>query len=236
MQAAMTFRTGARALAIALLAAAALGWPGSARAELSAGFTGGLVFGSEEVTVKTYAPTGELDSVTPRERVSVNPGGIGGFTLTYWLDPASPWGVQAEAIYWANSLSTRGPIRRFVVDETRVGVLVTALGRYLLQGPGGPYVYGGIGGGLVYSRVSPGGDDYGPGIQALMGIGMMVTPNIRLRLELRYLVAPDIDPNRRHGDVAQTSGGGTANPAQKIFGGKLDTQFIPLMIGLDWVF
>ena len=48
--------------------------------------------------------------------------------------------------------------------------------------------------------------------------------------------SPDVVPSRRDGDVARLSGGGNTNPAQKIFGSTLDTQFIPVMIGLDWVF
>jgi hypothetical protein len=239
MQAVMTFRAGAAAvptLAVALLAVIAAAWPRPAGAELSLGLSGGMVFaGEQQVTVQTFTPSGELVSVASRERVSVNPGGIGGFTLTYWLDPASPWGVQAEALYWANSLTLRDD-GRHPVDQSRVGLLVSVLGRWLLQGPGGPYFYGGLGGGLVYSRVTPGGDDIGPGVQALVGLGMMLTPRIRLRLELRYVVAPDVVPGRRDGDVARLSGGGNTNPAQKIFGSTLDTQFIPVMFGLDWVF
>jgi hypothetical protein len=244
MQAVMTFPARAmcvpamgQALAMALLAIAAIGSPRPAGAELSVGFTGGMIFGGDQaVTVKTYAPNGELESVTARNRVSVNPNGIGGLTLTYWLDPASPWGLQAEALYWANTLSTRGEAQRFTVDQQRAGAFVSVLGRWLLQGPGGPYFYGGFGGGLVYSRVSPGGEDVGPGFQTLVGLGMMLTPNIRLRFELRYLVAPDIDPGKRSANVAQVSGGGNTNPASKVFGSTLDTQFIPVMIGLDWVF
>src|SRR5262245_66613227 len=89
---------GAR-LACMLALAAALAPASPALAELSLGATGGMVFGgNQQVTVKTYGPDENLDSIVSRERVSVNPGGIGMLTLTYWLHPASPWGVQAEAV------------------------------------------------------------------------------------------------------------------------------------------
>jgi hypothetical protein len=210
---------------------------GTAAGEVSLGLTGGMVFGAaQDVTVKTYAPGGTLDSVAVGEGVSVNPGGIGGLTLGYWLDPASPFGVHAEALYWANSLSTRGETRQFHVDETRAGLFLTLLGRYLLEGPGSSYFFGGLGAGLVYTRLSPGGDDIGPGFQALVGLAVTATPRVRFRLEVRYLVAPDAEPSRRRSNVAQTSGGGATNPARKVFGGSFDTQFIPVTIGLDWVF
>lgn len=242
MQAAMILPTTRRRatgaiLAGAVLAVAVIGWPRGARAELSLGLTGGMVFGAEQaVTITTYAPGGTVESVVSRDRVPVNPSGIGGLTLTYWLDPASAWGVQAEGLYWASSLSTRSATRHFKVDETRAALLVTILGRFLLEGPGSAYFYGGLGGGLVYSRVSPGGDDFGPGVQALAGFAMMATPNIRLRFEVRYLVAPDVEPGKRSAFVAQTSGSGSANPARRIFGSRLDTQFVPVTIGVDWVF
>ena len=242
MHAAMTLRTRlARAvrgpLFVAAVALAIVAAPGSADAELSLGLTGGMVFGADQqVSVNTFAPNGDVTSTVSNKRTPVGPGGIGALTLTYWLDPASPWGIQAEGIYWANSLSVRGSLPRVSVSESRAAVLVTLLGRWLLEGPGSAYFYGGFGGGLVYSRVSPGGSDFGPGFQALTGMGMMVTPNVRLRLELRYIVAPDIDPNKHTGDVTRTSGGGPTNPARRIFGSRFDTQFIPVMIGLDWVF
>jgi hypothetical protein len=57
-----------------------------------------------------------------------------------------------------------------------------------------------------------------------------------LRLETRYLVTPDVDAGGGPGVRAETSGTSGTNPAKLLFGPHLDTQLVPVLSGLDWMF
>jgi hypothetical protein len=75
----------------------------------------------------------------------------------------------------------------------------------------------------------------GPGVGALIGIALPLGPHLRLRLEARYLVTSDMEVGHS-GLQAETSGHSQGNLSKILFGPHLDTQFVPLLVGLDWIF
>ncbi len=111
------------------------------------------------------------------------------------------------------------------------------MGRFLFAGLGGPFTYGGLGGGAVVTRVNPGETALDPGVGALGGLAIPVTPHFRVRAEVRYLVTHDVEAKARRGITTDVSGSrGDSNPGRALFGPHQDTQFVPLLIGLDFVF
>ena len=88
---------------------------------------------------------------------------------------------------------------------------------------------------MVWTDVSPGQSEVGPGVGALIGVAFPLGPRLRLRLEARYLVTADVDAGQS-GLQAETSGNSQGNLGHVLFGPHLDTQFVPILVGLDWVF
>ncbi|MBI2468753.1 MAG: hypothetical protein HYV62_13220 [Candidatus Rokubacteria bacterium] len=209
-------------------------------AEITLGLTGGVAFvGEQDLKLVEGGADRETVSLTERRGVEPSPGPLGGVTLTLWGTPW-PWlGLQLDGLYWTTAASTAGttPDARLTVDQTRTALLLSVLGRLPLDEGRGAFAYGGLGGGVIWSRVNPGGEeDLGAGVGLVGGVAVAVGPRVRLRVEVRYLVAPDVDARRRAGVQAETSGSSDGNPAHALFGPHLDTQFIPLLVGLDWVF
>lgn len=220
-----------------LLAALA---PGAAAAEVTLGLTGGLALtGEQDVKLREHGDDGRLLAITERRGEDASPGALAGLTLTLWGAPW-PWlGVQLDALHWTTSATLAGPGESggsLVIDQDRTALFLSVLGRVTLDETRGAFAYGGVGGGLVRSRVSPGDEEFGAGVGAVAGVAVRVTPRVRVRVELRYLITPDVDAGARPGLGAETSGSADGNLGHLVFGPHLDTQFIPLLVGLDWVF
>ncbi len=213
--------------------------PAALAAELTLGLTGGVTLvGEQDVKLVRFGADRELVALDERRGEEPSPGPLAGLTLTAWGVPW-PWlGVQLDGLYWTSTTTVTGPAdgARLGIDQARAAFLLSVLGRVALDDARGAFFYGGLGGGLVWSRVSPGGDDLGPGVGVVAGVAVPLAARVRLRVELRYLVAPDVDASARPGLRAETSGSADGNPAHTLFGPHLDTQFVPLLVGLDWVF
>lgn len=230
----------------------ALGWtvlawlllafaPVPTAAEVSVGLTGGVVFaGEQDLKLAEHGADRQRVSLTERRGVDPSPGALGGLTVTAWGTPW-PWlGVQLDALHWTTSATvdpggTAGTAT-LTIDQTRTAVFASVLGRLVLDEARGTFAYGGLGGGLVRTRVSRGDEEVGAGLGLVGGVAVPVTPRIRLRVEVRYLVTPDVDASPRTGLRVDTSGSPDGNAAHVVFGPHLDTQFFPLLVGLDWVF
>lgn len=235
-------RAATRVLPLLLaLTGLATGLPAPASAEWSLGVTGGLVLAPEQdIRVKEFGVDGRQTSAAETRGAGPEIGAIGGVSVTFWPDVESQVGLQLDAFYWSISPRAHRPPpdagdgRR--VDQERVALLASVVGRLFLDEAEGPFLYLGVGAGAVRARVRPGGDDVGPGVAALAGVAIPVTERLRLRLEARYLVSGDVDARARPGLRAETSGGSRGNVGRFAFGPHLDTQFVPLLLGLDWLF
>jgi len=216
--------------------------PVGSSAELSVGITGGLVFsGDQDVKFKQFGPDGQLLSVSESRGVSASIGPVGGVTLAVWGDDRwSHLGVQMDALYWTTSVDvderTPEPGSRLTIDQTRGALLLSLLGRLPFGDPDSLFIYLGLGGGLVQSRVRHGDEDLGPAVGALGGIAIPLSSRLRLRVEMRYLITSDVEARPRPGLRVETSGSSRGNGGRLLFGPHLDTQFLPLLVGLDWLF
>ena len=206
-------------------------WP--ARGEQTLGITGGGVFGlSQDVKAWQLDATGSTMEETQDTGVSAGP--MGGLTYTLW---GANLGVQVEGLYWRTVIDADRPGggSQIQVDQDRVALLISVLGRLHFGERGGAYGYLGAGAAVVWTDVTPGQSEVGPGVGALLGVTFPLGPRLRLRLEARYLVTADVDAGHS-GLQAETSGHSQGNLGHVLFGPHLDTQFVPLLVGLDWVF
>src|SRR2546425_1227790 len=71
---------------------------------------------------------------------------------------------------------------------------------------------------------------------ALVGVAFPVTSHVRVRAEVRYLLTHDMDPKAGRGISTEVSGSRGSNPGRALFGPHFDSEFVPLLIGLDYVF
>ena len=165
----------------------------------------------------------------------VSAGPMGGLTYTLW---GANLGVQVEGLYWRTTSPTRTERvagRRSRWTRITSPLLISVLGRLHFGEPRGRVRLPRRGrrGGLDRWSV-PGQSEVGPGVGALIGVAFPLGPRLRLRLEARYLVTADVDAGHS-GLQAETSGHSQGNLGHVLFGPHLDTQFVPLLVGLDWV-
>ena len=121
------------------------------------------------------------------------------------------------------------------VGQDRGAVLGSFTGRVFLDEQ--KFAYGGLGCGLVAIGVRPGQTNVVPGLGAILGVALPITSRLRLRAEARYLLTHDnMDPRNAHGLSTEVSGSRGPNPGRAVFGPHFDTEFVPLLIGLDYVF
>src|SRR5262245_24129208 len=219
-------------------------------AEIMLGVTGGVAIpGNQDLTFNEWPQGGGNPApggVVTQNRVDESLGALGGFTLTAWGN----WSVlrylalQFEPIYWY--MQAKGapspPAPRFTVHEQRLAILFTGLvrlpvypdlGRFS-QSRRDTFAYAGMGVGPLYSSVSHGADDWDFAYQFLGGISVPLVSNLRLRLEARWLFVSDVDTFPRHGPGWRVDVSGNQGP--KPFGRHHDTQFYPVLVGLDWTF
>lgn len=221
------FRAAWLAAALALIA------PAGARGEQTLGVTGGAALGLSQ-DVRVSEGSGPTRTVATTEGTGVAVGPLGGLTYTLW---GANWGLQLEGLYWRTSVQADRPGGGEVrVDQERAVALLSVLGRLHLRDRGGAFGYLGAGVGVVVTGVSPGQTEVGPGVGALAGVALPLAGRLRLRLEARYLVTADVDAGTGSGLQAETSGHSAGNLGHLLFGPHLDAQFVPILIGLDWVF
>jgi hypothetical protein len=224
-------RAVARVIRSTLLTVAlAVGWTIQGRAEPSVGLTGGLTFGGDQ-------DIGIVDhhgSALSNDK-SVAVGSVGGVTGTYWWHHL---GLQLDGLYWHTSAQAAlpGSLKKVRVNQDRGALLMSLLGRVSFRESGGPFAYGGVGSGVAVIGVNPGQTAVVPGVGALAGVAIPVTPHFRVRAEVRYLLTHDMDPKAGRGISTEVSGGRGLNPGRALFGPHFDTEFVPLLIGLDYVF
>lgn len=215
--------------------------PTPSTAEVSVGITGGVVFaGDQDLTLRQYGADRELLSGTKQKFLHPSTGPLGGLTVTAW-GHQWPWlGIQLDAMYWATSVDTRReaaqPASRLAIDQERTALLVSLLGRLPLDGDSGTFLYGGLSGGAVHSRVRFGDTKIRAAFGLLGGVAVPLISRLRLRTEVRYLVTPDSNATPRPGLRVDTSGSSGVNPGRLLFTSHMDTQFVPVLFGLDWVF
>lgn len=214
---------------VALAAGFALAWTIPAQAESSVGLTGGLTFaGDQDIMIVDRIGSARSNDVS----AAIGP--VGGVTPTFWWHH---FGFQLDALYWGTSAAAvlPGSLKRVQVNQDRGAFLMSLMARLRLQ-PGGPFAYAGLGSGFAVIGVGPGQTSVQPGVSALAGFAIPVMQNFRIRTEVRYLLTHDSDPKAGRGISTEVSGGGGANPGRAVFGPHFDTQFVPLLIGLDYVF
>jgi hypothetical protein len=222
-----------RYVSICLVALTSSAWPSAARAELAAGMTAGAALaGNQDFVLNFFGP--ERTGIRRIEHdVPVSNGALAGLTLTDWPDAWRWFGAGVEGLFWNTPASMRQG-RQIDVSQTRAAMLVSILGRY--PSGAGIFVSGGLSGGWAYTTVRHGSDKLGPAVGASTGIAIPVTATLRLRAETQYLATHDADSARSRSSRVDTSGSARGNPARAIFGPHLDTQFLPLRVGLEWVF
>jgi hypothetical protein len=215
---------------VALALGLAVGWTIPVRAESSLGLTGGLTFGGDQ-DIMIVDRNGSALSNDMRAAI----GPVGGVTSTFWW---SHFGLQLDALYWGTSAQAAlpGSLKRVQVNQDRGAVLMSLMGRLSFGESRGPFAYGGLGGGFAVIGVDPGQTAVGPGVGALAGVAIPMTPHFRVRMEVRYLLTHDSDPKAGRGVSTEISGGRGLNPGRALFGPHLDTEFVPLLIGLDYIF
>jgi hypothetical protein len=205
----------------------------NARGESSVGVTGGVTLSGDQDVKLVQPGVGSTES----NDVRAAPGPVGGGTASLWL---THFGLQVDGLYWGTSTPGVLPrsLKKVRIDQDRGAVLGSFTGRVFLGEPGDTFAYGGLGCGLVAIGVHPPGQtNVVPGFGALLGVALPMTSRLRLRAEARYLVTHDnIDPRNARGLSAEVSGSRGPNPGRAVFGPHFDTEFVPFLIGLDYVF
>ena len=238
-------RKGAATLAVGLW----LAWSGPAASEVMTGLTTGVVVpGEQDLVFKEYPPGARQPSnlVAPND-VTQSRGPLVGATITAWGDWSvlRYFAVQLDPMYW--SVSAKGanspPAPHFTVHQERAAVYLSALGRLSLwpllgrfsEEPGkDTFAYLGAGIGAVHSSVTHGTSAWGAGYQLLGGVSFPLTGHLRLRVEARYLLAPDVDTTPRDGPGWRVDTSGTH--VRFTVNREHDTRFFPVLLGVDWRF
>ncbi len=197
-------------------------------AEMTVGLTAGpVVSGDQDVSIN-----GQV------QRRSPDVGPLVGLTATAWGRAEWRWlGLQLDALHWRTPVTARptAATTKLDVDQTRTALLLSVLGRVPFE-RSGMFAYGGIGGGAAYTTVERGAEGLGGALGLVGGVAIPLGRQFRLRGELRYLVTGDSDAERAQVTRVDISGNRHSKPAHAIFGPHQDTQFVPILIGVDWVF
>jgi opacity protein-like surface antigen len=240
----MITRAGLVALALALFL------PAPAAAEVIVGVNGGVVIpGAQDLSFRNYSADHAVTDKVDTDDVKESAGALVGASVAWWGDWSflRYFGLQGEAVYWymeAKPATIIPPAPRYRIDQHRTAALASLLarvpvyptiGRFSPDQRADTFVYAGGGAGVVYSTVSHGSDDWGMGYQLLGGISVPMTPNLRLRLESRWMLTGDVDTSPKdklvgwHADVSGTPTSVRRNEA-------FDTRFFPIILGVDWRF
>lgn len=215
--------------AILLLLAFALTRPASA--DMYVGILAGkLLPGRQDVTVKEFGDEGQLVSKTVNRRVSISGDEFMGVSLEAWRGGARSLGIRLEAMRWESSFDLEYPAGQTTrVSQVHGALFVSLAGRVPLFGRA--MAYGGLGGGVVDHRIEGLDQHTGGAVGALAGIAVPLIERMRVRLDLKYLIASDLDAVGTSGVRIETSG---SKRARRLFGPHLDTRFYLVALGLDW--
>jgi len=201
-------------------------------AETSIGATGGVTLSGDQ-DVKIMQPG--IGSTESNDVVATT-GPVAGATGSLWF---SHFGLQGDAIYWRTSTpgTLPGSLKKVRVSQDRGAFLGSVLGRVFLDQAGDTFAYAGFGSGFVAIGVNPGQTNVVPSFGTLLGLALPITSSLRLRVEARYLLTHDnMDPKNARGLSTEVSGSRGPNPGRAVFGPHFDSEFVPLLIGFDYVF
>jgi hypothetical protein len=233
--------TALRLRNVAFAAAFMLAVGGGASAQTELGGAAGAVFGwPQDVTVETRDERGHTTAVLHEDSLPVQRGGIFQLGFSRWSDARPSTGIGLELVGWRNSLqiatSSTAPRRGF--REERAAFLVYLSGRMPLSASFRTYLYGGLGGGLVASRVRRSRAAVGPALSLLGGVSLPLgSRGWRTCLEGRYLLTRDFDALvHDHGSVSnlEFSGHPSVAAARPILGPHMDSRFGAILLALRW--
>jgi hypothetical protein len=216
--------------------------------EVMLGLTSGVsLSGEQDHKFKEYNSLGEVARSYTTDDIHENTSMLSTVRLSAWgnRDIWQHFGIQLEASSWSLTTEVNNPAYKAAlpftsVTQERTGLMVNMIGRLPLFSFGNknavnrrPYLFGGIGGGPLYTRVQHGQQEWQYGCQALGGVSIPLSPRSRFRLESRYLLARDADiTNPQEGWHVETSG----TPTSLRLGRHWDTRFVGVTFGLDWRF
>lgn len=209
-----------------------------------AGVAAGLTIpGRQDLKLKKHNERGDLTNYLFSQHVDAADGPIASVYAGLWSRGA--WGVQLDLSYWRTETEpehfvNRGPPAAPMelppfgpIAQHRISTYLTGLYRFPVPGDGSldpakRFLYVGAGIGPVYTKVDYGHTGWNWAFQFLVGASLPVTHKDRLRLEFRYMVAPDADSPARAEWRADTSGTG-------MFPGfaHKDTRFFTLLLGYE---
>jgi hypothetical protein len=167
-------------------------------------------------------------------------------SLTRWLDDGRPGnlGIQLDISYWRHTTvfvvpDSDEPPPFTSAKQERVALFLNIMGRSTLHLPGHisfvpdrSYLFGGLGGGPIFMNIQYGFQGWGVGCQLLGGISFPLSRNLDLKIEGRYILAPDADTQPQKGWRIDTSG----TPMPLRLSPHLDTRFTGILTGLYWKF
>ncbi|MFQ5915632.1 MAG: hypothetical protein ACE5JS_20875 [Nitrospinota bacterium] len=231
-------------LAVSSLLLCSLAAPTSA--EFIGGLSAGIVLpGDQDLKFQQHSAGGALLNRIEQRNVDESPGPFGGLSFTAWGDDGllQYLALQVEGMHWYISAdpAPAPPAPDFTVGQYRLAFFFSALGRLPLYPSLGRFSssaknvlfgFAGVGGGPIYTSIQHGNSEWGLGFQLLGGFSIPVVSKLRIRLEARYILAPDADNPPREGWRVDTSG----SPGEFRWNKHLDTRFIPVLIGFDWIF
>jgi len=213
------------------------------------GVSGGATFaGPQDTKFKRYTQTGALRDYLFARDVDAGAAPVVSASATIWgAAPTSEHlGLQFDLSHWRTkvhteeyvnrgsprSQTTRPPFREFT--SGRSAAFLYALGRFVPPAggnfdPARGYLYAGLGGGMVHTRVPRGKSGWAPGVGALIGWSTPITSRARFRIEGRWTITHDADAPPNTDWRVDTSGVHAApGPAH------LDTNFFSIMAGVSF--
>jgi hypothetical protein len=214
----------------------------AARAQDEGGFVGGYAFaGRQDLTIeRRSSPEGSVMSVTREPDLPVDGGGAWGLTFTHWAASHPSFGFTIDALYWTSSLEMRGldPARTpRILRQQRIGLFPAFTGRFPLDAARGIFMFGGIGAGIVDSRLERGDQRIGTGLSLTTGLSFpLVREKLIARFEARYLITHDFDSDDSTNQNLEFSGSKSWMTDRRLFGPHQDTRSFPILLGISWRF
>jgi hypothetical protein len=205
------------------------------------------ISGDQDLKFKAYDSHGELTHVYVTDNIHESISVLNNVKISAWGD-RDVWqylGVRFEASSWSLTTEVKDPAYKkslpfTSVTQERSSLLLNVLGRLPVSGFGSgslihrqTYLFGGVGGGSVYTNVQHGQQEWRYGCQLLGGLSVPLSPSSRFRIEGRYVLARDADITEpQPGWQVETSG----TPTSFRLGRHWDTRFVGVMFGIDWRF
>lgn len=219
--------------------------PSSSRGEIFVGCNSGIsISGDQDQKFKEYNSQGELIHFYFTKDIHEKTGLLGSVNISAWgtHDVWQHLGIQLDTLSWhltteVKDFSTEHSPPFTSIEQDRSALFINILGRVPFDNSGNfssiqrqTYLFGGFGGGPLYTNVQHGQQEWKVGCQLLGGISIPLSRNSRFRIEGRYLLAPDADVAPQTGWKVDTSG----TPTGFRYDQHLDTRFVGVMVGVDW--